>query len=464
VPRVVIVGAGIAGLSVAHRLRAEPGLEVVVLEQADRPGGNLRSEAIDGFLCEWGPNGFLDSAPETLELTRALGLDQALLPSDDRARRRFVFRSGRLHLLPLSPAAFVTSGLLSTWGKLRVAAEPFARRRPEGDETIHAFASRRIGREAADVLIDPMVSGIFAGDARRLSLRAALPKMWELETMHGGLFRALWARRGVRRASGAPVGSPLGRLTSFVGGIETLTTTLARELGPRVRLGTRAVSIGWTPTAAASAWQVGIDGEQVVNADQVVLAGSPAIASRLTASLGPELTCALAEIPSAPVVVVALGYDLLALDHPLDGFGFLVPRGEGPRILGALWDSSVYPNRAPRGQALIRVMVGGAHDPNVLALGDEEIVRLVRTDLQLVMGVTAVPRLVRVIRHQAGIPQYTEGHLSRLERIDKALERWPGLHLAGNGYRGVAINNCIAEAGPLASRVLRNLGGGFQAA
>ena len=436
-----------------------------MLEQADRPGGNLRSETIDGFLCEWGPNGFLDNAPETLALAAELGLTDALLPSDDRARRRFVYRNGRLHLLPTSPAAFLTSDLLSVSGKLRIAVEPFARRRPEGDETIHAFAARRIGREAADVLIDPMVSGIFAGDARRLSLRAALPKMWELETAHGGLFRALWARRRARRASDAPVGSPLGRLTSFAGGIETLTTALARELGSRLRLGARAVSVRRTSAPGArSAWEVAVDGGPEVAADQVVLAGSPAVAARLTGGLDPELGATLAEIPSAPVVVAALGYDILALDHPLDGFGFLVPRGEGPRILGALWDSSVYPGRAPRGQALIRVMVGGARDPNVLALGDEEIVRLVRTDLQLVMGVTAVPRLVRVIRHPAGIPQYTVGHLERLERIGRALARWPGLHLAGNGYRGVAINNCIAEARPLASRVLRNLGGSFQAA
>ena len=460
-PRIAIVGAGIAGLAIAREVMDEPGVDVVVLEQATRPGGNLRSESLDGFLVEWGPNGFLDNAPETLALVKRVGLEPALLPSDDRARRRFIFRNGELHLLPHSPISFVRSGLLSTRGKLRIAGEPFARPRPEGDETIHAFATRRIGAEAADVLIDPMVSGIFGGDARRLSLRAAFPKMWELETRHGGLFRALWARRKAARASSAPVGSPLGRLTSFAGGIDTLTTTLAGQLGARVRLGARVTGVSRGP--ASGAWRLEVSGAPPVEADAVVLTSSPAIASRLTAPLDGGMATALAEIPSAPIVVVALGHDVLALDHPLDGFGFLVPRGEGPRILGALWDSSVYPGRAPRGQALIRVMIGGAHDPAVLDLGDDEITRIVRTDLRLVMGVSAVPRFVRVIRHPAGIPQYTVGHLDRLARIDRALERWPGLYLAGNGYRGVAINNCIAEAGPLAARVLERLRGSFAA-
>jgi oxygen-dependent protoporphyrinogen oxidase len=463
VPRVVVVGAGIAGLTVARELAADATIDVVVLEQAMRPGGNLRSEMLDGFLCEWGPNGFLDNAPATMALVRSLGLESALQPSDDRARRRFIFRDGRLHLLPHSPGSFLRSGLLSGRAKLRIAAEPFARTRPEGDETVHAFAARRIGPEAADVLIDPMVSGIFGGDARRLSLRAAFPTMWELETKHGGLFRALWARRRAARASGAPMGSPLGRLTSFAGGIETLPAALAQSLGSRLRLGAPVVGLTNRP-GMSPPWRVEIEGGQGMDADHVVLAGSPAVSARLTRKLDANLGAVLADIPTAPIIVVAIGYDVLALNHPLDGFGFLVPRGEGPRILGALWDSSIYPGRAPRGQALVRVMIGGAHDPAAMELGDEEITRAVRTDLRLVMGVNTVPRFMHVIRHPAGIPQYTVGHLDRLARIADGLERLAGLHVAGNGYRGVAINNCIAEAGPLAARILERIHGSFAAA
>lgn len=466
-PRVVIVGGGIAGLACAHRLTVDAGdrCEVIVLEQSDRIGGPLRSERVDGFLCEWGPNGFLDNAPDTLALVSELGLDADLLPSLDHARRRFVFRRGRLHLLPLSPGGFLRSGVMSLRGKLRLAAEPLARRKREGDETIHAFAERRLGREAADVLIDPMVSGVFAGDARQLSLQASFRKIWELEAEHGGLFRALVARRKARRASGAPIGAPFGRLTSFAGGIETLPLALGRSLGARVRTRTSVVGLEPVPGTGntPSSWRVSLGAGDVVTSDHVVLTVGPSAASRLVMMLDAELAATLARIPSAPVAVIALGYDLPALGHPLDGFGFLVPRGEGPRILGALWDSSVYAGRAPAGQGLIRVMAGGAHDPDMLALTDDDLVGVVRQDLQTVMGITTTPRMVRIIRHAEGIPQYTVGHLDRLARIEEALMRHAGLHLAGHGYRGVGINHGIADANKVAARVAGAVAGAILA-
>jgi oxygen-dependent protoporphyrinogen oxidase len=449
--RIVVVGGGIAGLAVAHALVSRDAGDVLILEASDRPGGNVRSERIDGFLCEWGPNGFLDNVPATLELVHALGLDGRLQPSDDRASRRYIFRHGRLHPLPGGPASFLASGLLSWRGKLRIAGEPWARRRPDGDETIHAFAARRIGREAADVLIDAMVSGVFGGDARRLSLRACFPKMWEMEGEHGGLFRALWARRRNRRAAsgGAGIGSPLGRLTSFAGGTEELIRGLVAALGERVRTGTAVTGVekngpGYTVRLA--------DGSAIVAGGVVLAAGARATTSIVTA-LDAELAGILATIPSAPMVVVCLGYRESALPEPLDGFGFLVPRGEGPRILGVLWDSSVYPGRAPAGSALMRAMLGGAHDPDAIGLDDEAVMAVVRADLRATMGLRAEPYFVRIFRHPIGIPQYTVGHLDRLAAAEARLARFPRVALAGNAYRGVAINNCVAEAAAIAARV-----------
>lgn len=453
-PRVAIVGAGIAGLACAHRLAASPdGCDVVVLEASDRAGGHLRTERIDEFLYERGPNGFLDNAPDTLALVDALGLGAEVVPSQDQARRRFVFRDGRLRLLPGSPAAFLTSDVLSFGAKLRIAREPFAPQRPDGDETIHAFAARRLGREAADILVDPMVSGIYAGDARQLSLRAAFPKMWELEDQHGGLFRALLARRRKVRASGAPVGSPLGRLTSFANGMETLPKALAARLGGRLRLGSPVSSL--TRAAGAGAqWKIALETGEHLSADHVVIAVPPPAASALLGPIDATLAATLATIPLAPLVVVALGFDRAALGHPLDGFGFLVPRGQGVRILGALWESSVYPGRAASGHALIRVMTGGAHDPSVVDLTDDQLLGLVRGNLLTTMGIRAEPGMVRIIRHRNAIPQYIVGHLDRLARIDAALMRLPGLHLTGHGYRGVGINATIADAVSLAARLV----------
>ena len=449
-PRVAVIGAGLAGLACAHRLVTARGdADVVVLEASDRIGGYLRSERVDDFLCEWGPNGFLDNAPATMALVSELDLSAEIVASQDTSRRRFVFRDGALRLLPASPTAFLRADVLSLRAKLRIAAEPFAPRRPPGDETIHAFAARRLGAEAADILVDPMVSGIFAGDARQLSLRAAFPKMWELEEEHGGLFRALIARRRKVRASGAPVGSPLGRLTSFASGAEALPRRLGSFLGARVR--THAPVSSLSPSDGA--WTLVLATGETVRAEHVVLAVSPGIAAGLLRPLEASIADALVRIPTAAITVVALGYEAATLGHPLDGFGFLVPRGQGVRILGALWESSVYPGRAEAGRALIRVMAGGAHDPAFISLTDDQALGLVRQDLRTTMGVTVEPRMVHIVRHPDGIPQYTVGHLDRLARIDAAIARLPGLHLAGHGYRGVGINHVIADARALADGI-----------
>lgn len=452
--RVVIVGGGIAGLSIAHALVTDPaaaGVTVTVLERGERPGGHIRTEHAAGFVCEWGPNGFLDNAPATLALVKALGLEAYLQPSDDRARRRFIFRNGVLHPLPGGPLDFLRSRLLSWPAKLRLAAEPLSRRRPDGDETIHGFASRRIGREAADVLIDAMVSGVFGGDARALSLRACFPRMYEMERDHGGLFRAMLARRRRHpRRNGEAIGEPLGRLTSFVGGAETLVRALVARLGPVVR--TRAAVRAIVPSGGR--YGVRLADETTIDADVVVFAGGAGATARLVREFEAPLADVLEEMPTAPMAVVALGYAAARLARPLDGFGFLIPRSEGLRTLGVLWDSSVYPGRAPNGHVLLRAMIGGATDPGVLALDDASLVSVVRADLQTTMGVHVVPDLVRVFRHAHGIPQYTVGHLDRLARAEARLEHWPGLLLAGNAYRGVAINACIAEASGVAAQVL----------
>ncbi len=455
--RIAIIGAGIAGLAAAHQLlergAAERGIDVVVLEGASRPGGNIRTDRVDGYLCEAGPNGFLDNVPTTLELVREIGLNPQLHVSADAARKRFLYRRGRLHRLPENPIAFLTSGLLSVPGRLRVMGEPFARRRPDGDETIHAFASRRIGREAADVLIDAMVAGVFGGDARALSLRACFPKMWQMETDHGGLVKAFLAkRREGRIRSGDGVGSPLGRLTSFRDGTEELIRVLAARLGRRLRLSTAAQAVRHN-----GRFRIETEAHVPIEADAVLLAAGARASADLVGSMDLDLSAGLSEIPSAPMTVVCLGYRTHQLPAPLDGFGFLVPRGEGLRLLGALWDSSVYPGRAPEGHALIRVMLGGASDPTAVALDDEVSVTVAQKGLSAAMGISAAPVFSRVIRHRVGIPQYTVGHLDRLARISTALERHPGLAVAGNAFHGVSINNCVAEAGPIADSLLRTI-------
>jgi oxygen-dependent protoporphyrinogen oxidase len=420
---------------------------------------------MDGYLCEAGPDGFLDNAPETLALVEALGLSERLLPSRAEARRRFIFRGGRLHEVPLSPLAFAATGLLSPDAKLRVVAEPDTAPAPRHDESILAFAERHIGREAAEILIGSMVSGIFAGDASQLSLRACFPKMHEMERDHGSLFRAMLAKRRAVRA-GNGLGAPAGHLTSFTGGMEDLVRAAAAALGPCVRTAARVTGLQVRHLAPQRPRLVGArefslvcDG-RLIEADAVVLAGPAHDTADLLRPFAPSAASILSGIQTAPLAVVSLGYDARALEAdrgPLNGFGFLVPRSEGTHILGALWESSIYEGRAPRGKALLRVMLGGATAPELVDRGCGEIVALATSDLDRTMGLRIAPEFVHVVKHGRGIPQYTMGHASRMARLDAALAGCPGLFLAGNSYRGVSINACIEDAPRLAARIVDRL-------
>lgn len=500
--RVVVAGGGIAGLStaVALRDRLPAGAEVLVLEAGPRLGGNIRTEREGGFIVEWGPNGYLDNVPTTPALVRRLGLADEVQGADARAARRFLFRGGRLHELPTQPLRFFASPVLSLPGRLRILGEPFARPRPAGvDESVGAFAARRIGPEATRILVDAMVSGVFAGDVDRLSLASAFPKMAKMEAEHGSLVRAMIAagkarkrarqqasargaradagagaeeqaglrpgddRRGGAQGRGAGSGGgpagPGGVLTSFRSGLDTVITRLGAELGPSVRVAqpVRALFRG----AGSSVWQVQTD-DSILEADAVVLAIPASDAAPLLAPLrdgpGPELFTELAAIPSAPLAVVALAYDAAAMGGDPEGFGFLVPRGQGPRILGCLWDSSLFPGRAPAGKVLLRAMIGGAHDPAAVSLDDDTLLEIVRRDLATAMGLRAEPERRWIFRHRQGIAQYEIGHSARLARIGHALQALPGLWLAGASYHGVSMNACIEKSGEQAAEILAYLG------
>ena len=485
--RIVVVGGGIAGLATAYELRERAarvpgGLEVRLVEAAPRLGGNLRTEREGGYRVEWGPNGFLDNVPETLDLVRRLGLSAELCPSDAAAARRFLFRNGRLHLLPGGPGSFLTCPVLSLGGRLRVLGEPFAARHPGGDETVYDFARRRIGAEAAHVLVGAMVSGVFAGDARALSLQSCFPKMAEMEAEHGGLVKAMLAKQRARGAAkrelaqrrargeatpemaamerpGGPVG-PAGRLTSFRGGIQTFTDAIASALGPAVEHGRPLAGLQPVDGREGSTrlWRLAFTDGELLEADEVVLAVPAAQAAPLLAPVDAELAATVGAIPSASLAVLALAYDektfharaLGGRPGAPNGFGFLVPRGERPRILGALWDSSVFPGeRAPAGKVLLRVMIGGALDPEAVTLPEDELLRIARTDLATTMGLDAAapaPERHWLFRHQVGISQYTVGHAARLATIAARLATLPGLHVAGQSYFGVSMNGCCEQA------------------
>lgn len=491
--RVVIVGGGISGLATALHLgdRARvrgTALDVVVLEAGDEPGGNVRTERADGFAIEQGPNGFLDNVPATLELVRRLRLESELQRADESAARRFLYRHDRLHLLPSGPVGFLRSGVLSVGGRLRVFAEPFAPRRPEGvDESVYDFAARRIGPEAAAVLVDAMVSGVFAGNVHELSLQSAFPKMARMEEEHGGLVRAMVAGMKGKRAArkeararqargedaveltrpGGPAG-PGGTLTSFRPGLDTLVHGLADAVGDSLRvrspvsgirrrdesgLPSDAVEAGLQAQPSKRPWTVVLASGEELDADAVVVATPSPRAAPLLEPLDPALGMAIAEIRTASLAVVALGYR--ARDVPdVHGFGFLVPRGAGPRILGCLWDSSIFPGRAPEGHVLMRAMIGGAHNPDAVSVPEDQLLDQVGRDLETTMGLAAEPVLSRVYRWPLGIAQYQVGHEQRLARIHARLAHYPGLWVAGSSFYGVSMNACFEKAPLQAAEIM----------
>jgi protoporphyrinogen/coproporphyrinogen III oxidase len=458
-PKVIVVGAGISGLTLAYQLqRASPSIDVTVLEQASRPGGKVWTERLGGFQVEVGANGFLDNKPSTVSLCRELGLASRLVAASEVAgRNRFVAVDDQLRLLPRSFSEFLRSDLLSWRGKLRLLAEPFRprRRRPD-DESIRDFVRRRAGKEAADVLADAMVTGIYAGDPALLSLPAAFPRLSEFERQYWSVLKGfIRSGRDRRRLADAESsGAPGNRMWSFREGLRALMERLAESIGDKLFLGVDVSSIEADRSSSARlTWKVRAAGREVWAADAVVLT-CPAHAQ---AAVFGDMDRALAELIGGiaynRVAVVALGYERRAVTAKLDGFGFIVPERTRRDVLGVQWCSSIFPDRAPAEFVLLRAMCGGWHRAEMVGWSDDRLLVAVRQELQRLMGITATPCFHTIIRWDRAIPQYQLGHLDRLRGIEERAARWPGLFLAGNAYHGVAINDCTEQSALLARKV-----------
>jgi protoporphyrinogen/coproporphyrinogen III oxidase len=459
-PRAVIVGAGISGLTLAYRIQQRvPEAEVIVLEERPRLGGTIGTERRDGFQVEIGPNGFLDNKPFALALCRELGLGERLLSASEAARQnRYLFLDGRLHLLPNSLASFLTSDVLSWRTRFLLLAEPFRPpRRRGGDESIDAFVRRRVGGELAETLADAFVTGIHAGDPKLLSVQAAFPRLAELERDYGSVLRGMGASARRRRLEAAARGEPppsSGRMWSFREGLSLLIDTLRERLrfppltGVHVRTVRRMLNEGW---------RVQSEGREGWDTDVVVLACPAFQQAAILADEDADLAAAIDGIPYNRVAVIALGYRETDVPAPLDGFGFLSPQRQRRDVLGVQWCSSIFPDRTPPGMVLLRAMCGGWNRPEMLDWDDERLLTAVRGELLQSMRIEAAPVFHHIIRWPRAIPQYHLGHLERVAWIESRLGRHPGLFLAGNAYRGVALNDCIEQAGRIAEQVARHL-------
>lgn len=456
--RIAVVGGGITGLAAAHRLiELAPLARVTLFDAAERLGGVLRTERHGGFLVELSADNFITNVPWAVDLCRRLGLSEELLPTAHLQRRALVVRGGRLLPIPegfhlLSPGRawpIVRSPLLSWAGKLRLLCEPCVRRRRDSsDESLASFARRRLGREAFERLIQPLVAGIYTADAERLSMAAALPRFVEMERMSGSLTRAA-RREASPRAGDHSSGARYGLFVAPRDGMSSLVETLERRLsmagvqrGPGV---TRLFAVN-------GKWHILADTEEEF--DAAILALPAYSAGALVENVNHELAAELQAIPYAGSAIVALGYRREQLSRSLEGFGFVVPKTERRGILAASYSSSKFAGRADEAHVLIRVFLGGAEQPEQLDLDDRALVELATEELAALVGVEGGPELTRVSRWPRSMPQYHVGHVELVRRIERMAARWPTLALAGNAYHGVGIPNCIHSGEQAAESVL----------
>jgi len=470
--RVVVMGAGLAGLAAAHRLsrlatEARRPVEVVVLEARDRAGGAIWTDRRDGFVLEGGADSFITNKPQGVALCRELGLDDRLAGTEPHHRRSFVVRRGRLCPVPegfvlMAPnrlGPLLTTPILSWRGKLRMLMDlVLPARDDDADESLAAFVRRRLGREALDRLVQPLVGGIYTADPNELSLRATLPQFPELERRHGSLIRgALRQARAARSADANASGARYGLFATLADGMDALPAALVRSLPPgalRLNTAVRRVS----RREPAGPWAVELMSGATLEAAAVIVAAEAHAAARLLDAQDAELALQLRSVPYASSAIVQLGYRRDQVAHPLDGFGAVVPIVEGRSILAVSFTSVKFAGRAPAGHVLLRVFIGGATQPDLFDLDDDELAALARRELGELIGARGEPALTAVARHPRAMPQYTLGHLDRVAAIDRLAGRHPGLCLAGNAYGGVGIPDCIRSGWDAAAAAFVALG------
>jgi len=461
--RIAIVGGGISGLAAAYALeqqrRAGLEAEYAVYEASSRFGGVMVTDRADGCLIEAGPDSFLTEKPWASDLCRQLGLGDQLIGSQDSQRKTYILVRGQLvempdglmFMVPTKIMPTVASPLFSPATKIRMAQEWFhPPHKANGDESVAAMVERHYGPEMVDRLADPLLSGVYGGEASQLSVRAVLPRFAEMEAKYGSLGRAMLAARKKM----PPKGSAKPLFTSLKDGMQQMIDALRSQLNPNAlhsRISVQALlpqDGGWTVSA-------GLQSDQF---DAVILALPTRNAATLLQMCCPELSHELGGINYSSSVTLTLGYDKAVRDSLPPGFGFLVPRSEGKRMLAATFVHNKFPHRAPEDRALIRCFLGGARDEQILALSEDQILAVVRGELQQIIHLAAEPLFTRVYKWKGAMAQYGVGHLDRLQRIEALRQKLPRLALAGNGYTGIGVPDCVRSGTEAVDQVLTSLG------
>ena len=458
--RIAIIGGGISGLSAAYTIeeKRQSGMpvEYVLFESSPRLGGVLVTDRVDGCLVEAGPDSFLTEKPWASDLCREIGLGNQLIGSNDSERKTYIVARGRLVVMPdglmfmvptkIMPTVF--SPLFSLRTKMRMAAEWFhPPHKASEDETVAEMVERHYGSEMVDLLADPLLSGVYGGEASQLSVRAVLPRFADMESKHGSLGRAMLAAR--RKMGAAPNVPARPLFTSLKDGMQQMTDALVARLDANaLKTSSPVQSVipqhnGWTIYAGCKTDQF----------DAVIIATPTHAASAVLQAADENLSRELGEINYSSSVTVTLGYDEKVRRSLPPGFGFLVPRSEGHRMLAATFVHNKFPHRAPENRAIVRCFLGGARDEQILQASEEEILEIVRRELRQIISLNAEPLFARVYKWQSAMAQYSVGHLERLQRVEALRQKLPSLALAGNGYSGIGVPDCVRSGAEAASKL-----------
>lgn len=467
---VIIVGGGITGLTAAWSLQKEAqakriNLSYTLLEQSDRWGGKILTEEIpsqgeEPFIVEGGPDSFITQKPWAYQLTHDLGIAERLLPTNDHLRKVFVLHNGRpiplpegvMLIVPTKLKPFVLSPLLSPWGKLRMGMDLLMPPKRDGeDETLSQFIRRRLGAEALDKIAEPLMSGIYNAEAERQSLLATFPRFRALEEKHGSLIKGMIAGRRARpsapSANGLP--KPNSMFISYQDGMGEIVQRLRSQLTGDCRLGAKVCAISSQPNVG---FELSLNNGERIRGRSLILAVPAFEASRLVEALSPQAADELDKIRYVSTGTISLAFERSEIKHSLNGFGLVIPRSERRSINAITWTSAKFNRRAPAGKVMLRVFFGGSRRPDVIDLDDEQLVKLVRRELQSIFGINARPIFHRIFRWRRANPQYDVGHLVRVAAIEAALPE--GLYVTGSPYRGIGIPDCVHQAQNTAKRIV----------
>ncbi|MCA9471911.1 MAG: protoporphyrinogen oxidase [Nitrospirales bacterium] len=473
-PHVAIIGGGISGLATAFALQKasqqqNKPITCTLIESQPRFGGKIVTNHLDGFLIEGGPDSFLTSKPWALELCEDLGLSGQLINTNAGNSQTFCYAKGRLRELPQGLVAFVptrlralcSGGLISPIGMLRMGWEWFVPRRtdPDDDESLASFFRRRLGAEAFDYFIEPLVAGIYAGNADELSLRATFPRFLELEQQYGSLIKGMRVQQARGRPPSPGTQPRRTMFTTLRGGLGDLIESLVKRLtdgGTRLLSGRQVVDMRQGGSSSHSGYTLRLDNADNITVDDVVLATPAYVSAKLLEPIQPTVAGLLQQIPYCSTATISLAFRESDVEGKIKGFGFVIPRVERHAMIAATWTSLKWSDRTRTGQALVRCYVGGKGREHILQEDDTALIRYIREQLQAIVGLSAEPLLTEVHRWDRAMPQYVCGHLARLQDIRVLMKDLPGLHLTGAAFDGLGIPDCIREGTRLGTALVES--------